>query len=361
MDNVNQKVSGLQPYQPGKSLEALFREYGIKDAIKLASNENPRGPSNEVKRVIKSGLSELSRYPDPSGFKLKRLIAETHDVSPAQITLGNGSNDVLELAGRVAISPGTNAIVDEHCFVVYPLAILGAQGEIRSVASVNWGHDLNGMAASIDAKTRAVFLANPNNPTGTWFSESDLREFLDSVPTEVWVILDEAYFEYSESVVGYPNGVSLIDDYPNLIVTRTFSKVYGLAGLRVGYGVSSHEFADLMNRVRQPFNVNSLALVAAEVALQDDKYLAESTRMNADGMQVLSQRLTSMSLRFIPSIGNFITIDFATSAFPIYENLLRSGVIVRPIGNYLMPNHLRVTVGQPHENERFLAALENCL
>lgn len=361
MLNVNQKIRTLQPYQPGKSLDVLFRELGIKDGVKLASNENPRGPSERVKNVIRGGLSELSRYPDAGGFSLKLLLAEKLNVAPEQITLGNGSNDVLELAARVAISPGTNAIVDEHCFVVYPLAIVGAQGLVRVVPSHDWGHDLDGMAQAIDEDTRAVFIANPNNPTGTLVGEEQLRGFLDAVPTNVWVVLDEAYYEYARGLPGYPDGTTLIDQYQNLVVTRTFSKVYGLAGLRVGYGISSVEFGELMNRVRQPFNVNSLALASAEVAIQDDEYVAASVRMNAEGMSRLCDRFEELGLAFIPSAGNFVSFDIGGDAMPVYDALLRLGVIVRPVANYLMPNHLRVTVGQPQENERFLQALEKSL
>ena len=359
--NVNQNVRNLQPYQPGTSLDILFREYGIDDGIKLASNENPRGPSEKVKEAIRGDLSELSRYPDSGGFDLKRLLAERLCVLPEQITLGNGSNDVLELAARVAISPGSNAIVDEHCFVVYPLAIIGAQGEVRKIPSHQWGHDLVSMAAAIDTDTRAVFIANPNNPTGTWVNSHDLRSFLNAVPRDIWVILDEAYFEYAQREETYPDGTTLITDFPNLVVTRTFSKVYGLAGLRVGYSVSSPEFADLMNRVRQPFNVNSLALASAEVAIQDEEYVVESVRMNIEGMDFLSSALLDLSLEFIPSMGNFITIDLGHDASPVYQALLQRGVIVRPIASYSMPKHLRVTVGQPLENQRFLQALESSL
>ena len=356
--NVNAPVATLRPYQPGKPLEELARERGILDAVKLGSNENPRGPGPSVHEALAAAMRDLSRYPDGSGFRLKNALAEQLDVQPEQITLGNGSNDVLDLAARVALSPGTRGVVDEHCFVVYPLAVTAAGGELVRVPSRDWGTDLDAFVAAIDADTRIVFIANPNNPAGTWVDRSRLLAFLERVPERVWVVLDEAYAEYVEQRE-YPDGIALLKRYPNLIVTRTFSKIHGLAALRIGYAVSSPAFADLMNRLRHPFNANSLALVAAEAALADAEFVATSRELNTAGMEQIERGLRTLGLEWIPSAGNFVTFHVGTGrdAAHIFEALLDDGVIVRPIANYAMPQHLRVTVGLPAENARFIEAL----
>ena len=360
--NVNAPVATLSAYVPGKPVEALARERGIVDAVKLASNENPRGPGPNVRRALRTAAEHLSRYPDGGGSRLKAALAEHLGVAPERITLGNGSNDVLELAARVAISPGTVGVMDAYCFVVYPLAVTAAGGVVRRVPSREWGHDLQALAAAIDENTRIVFLANPNNPTGTWVDETALAAFLAAVPRRVWVVLDEAYFEYV-TVPGFPDGVRLVEDHPNLVVTRTFSKIHGLAALRVGYAVSSPAFADLMNRVRQPFNVGSLGLAAAEAALGDADFLAESRCLNTEGMVAVERGLAALDLAWIPSIGNFVTfaVGAGRDAAAVYDALLDDGVIIRPVANYAMPGHLRATIGLEAENARFLAALERAL
>ena len=355
---VNTAIAALSPYQPGKPVEELARERGITDIVKLASNENPRGPGPGVRQALATGFDALSRYPDGNGFRLKAALAEHHRVSPDQITLGNGSNDVLDLAARVAISPGTCGVVDAHCFVVYPLAIASANGNVIRVPSLGWGHDLEALAAAVTEDTRIVYIANPNNPTGTWVDDTAIQSFLGAVPPTVWVVVDEAYAEYLAS---YPDAIRLIDAHPNLVVTRTFSKIYGLAGLRIGYSVSSTAFAELMNRVRQPFNANSLALAAAESALGDTAYVAESRRLNVEGLDQIERGLHALGLNWIPSLGNFITFEAGPRASAIYDAMLDEGVIVRPVANYGMPNHLRVTSGLGSENARFLAALERAL
>ena len=358
--NVNERIAGLSPYQPGKPVEELAREAGIENIVKLASNENPRGPGPAVRAAIERATAELSRYPDGSGHRLKHALAQRLNVSEAQITLGNGSNDVLELAARVALSPGNEGIVDAHCFVVYPLAIAGAHGQAVAAPSKDWGHDLDAMLKRVTAATRIVFIANPNNPTGTWTSRAALERFLDALPARVWVVLDEAYREYV-SEPAYPDGIALQASHPNLIVTRTFSKVHGLAGLRIGYSVSNPAFADLMNRIRQPFNASSLALAAAEAALADADFVASSKALNDAGMAQLEAGLKRLGVPYIPSLGNFITLHCQRAALPIYEALLQRGVIVRPVANYGMAEQLRVTIGLEAENERFLAALGEVL
>ena len=361
MKNVNQATLGIQPYQPGKPIEELARERGITNAIKLASNENPRGPSKRVLHAISHAGRELPRYPDGTAYRLKAVLSKRLGIEPGQITVGNGSNDVLELAGRVALSPNDKGIVDEHCFVVYPLTIQSSNAVLVSVPSIDWGHDLDGMAAAVDEHTRIVYLANPNNPTGTLFRETAFRRFMATVPKSVWVVLDEAYFEYAVDQDGYPDGVSLVREYENLIVTRTFSKAHGLAALRVGYSVSSVEFAELMNRIRQPFNANSVALAAAETSLESDDYVRESVRMNSEGMEFIQSGLTRLGLEYIPSAGNFLSFKVGKASGQVYEAMLNRGVVVRPIANYGMPEHLRVTIGTPSENDRFLTTLEAVL
>jgi len=356
LENINERVTGLTPYQPGKPIEEVTRELGVVDVVKLASNENPRGPGPRVRAAIEGTVRNLSRYPDGGGYRLKRVLSERLGVGTDHITLGNGSNDVLELAARVAISPGTLGVFDAHCFVVYPGAVVGAHGVPIATPSKHWGHDLDAMRECITASTRIVFIANPNNPTGTWIDHDSLVAFLEALPQTVWVVLDEAYCEYVART-DYPDGVRLQAAFPNLIVTRTFSKIHGLAGLRIGYSVSSPEFADLMNRIRQPFNASSVALAAAEAALADDAFVTTSKAINDDGMEQIVAGLEALSFDYIPSIGNFVSMDCGRDAAPVYNALLEKGVIVRPLANYDMPRHLRVSIGLAEENETFLAAL----
>ena len=357
-------ISELQPYQPGKPIEELSRELGLTDIVKLASNENPLGPSPRVLEALPAVMPDLARYPDGSAWRLKQKLSGRLGVDPARITVGNGSNDVLELLARVFLNETNESVVSQHSFVVYPLVTKAIGAGLRVVPARNYGLDLEATLNTISAKTRMVFIANPNNPTGTWVDETSLVSFLDQVREDVIVVLDEAYFDYVQ-VPDYPDGMKLIDRYPNLVVTRTFSKAYGLAALRMGYAVSHPDIADLMNRVRQPFNVNSMSLAAAEAALDDGEYLAESIRVNSEGLAFLASACEDMGLGYIPSVGNFLTIDVVGDAegdaMPIYEALLREGVIVRPIGVYEMPNHLRVSVGTPAENARFVDALKKVL
>jgi len=365
---VNERIGSLSPYKPGKPVDELTRELGITDIVKLASNENPRGPGAPVRQAIEDALTGLARYPDGNGFRIKQALAGRLGVAPERITLGNGSNDVLDLAATMALEPGAAGVIAEHAFVVYRIAITVCGGRLVEVPAKDYGADLDAMLAAVGDDTAIVFLANPNNPTGTWVNEDALTAFLDALPSQVWMVLDEAYFEYVDAP-GYPDGVRLLERYPNLIVTRTFSKIYGLAGLRVGYAVSSPEAADLLNRVREPFNVNSLALAGAEAALADDAYLLESRRLNHTGMAELTVGLDALGLERIPSAGNFVTFavpgtfgDRTTApADAIFQALLREGVIVRPVAEYGLPRHLRVTVGLAAENARFLEALRRVL
>jgi len=357
-------VQLLKPYQPGKPLAELEREYGIRHAVKLASNENPLGPSPAALNVIREQLQDLARYPDGNGFALKAALASKHGVETAQITLGNGSNDILELLARAFVTTDHEVIFSQHAFAVYPIVTQAVGGRAVVTAARDWGNDLNAMLTAISDRTRLIFIANPNNPTGTWLTRQQLEQFLLRVPSHVVVVLDEAYYEYaSDSAMGasdYPNGMQWLHTYPNLVVTRTFSKAYGLAGLRVGYSVSHAEIADLLNRVRQPFNVNSLALAAAEAALQDQAHLEKGLACNVTGMQQYTRAFTELGLEYIPSIANFISVKVGEAA-SIYEQLLHQGVIVRPVANYGMPEYLRITIGTAEENQRCINALQKVM
>ncbi len=353
-------VFGLEPYRPGKSIEELQRELGLEEVIKLASNENPLGPSQNVLNVIGS-IKDLSRYPDGNGFNLKKKLAEKHSVDIESITLGNGSNDILEMATRVFVTDQHEVIYSKHSFAVYPL-VTQAVGAKHVVTPANdWGHDLDAMLNSVNDRTRLMFIANPNNPTGTWVDKNNLRSLLEQIPGHVIVLVDEAYFEYASTEEQYPDCSSWINDFNNLIVTRTFSKAYGLAALRIGYSLSHPDIANLLNRVRQPFNNNSLALVAADVALQDLEHIKNSVKLNQLGMHQLTQAFCNMGLDYISSKGNFVCVNFKQPAIEIYENLLKAGIIVRPISDYGMPNHLRITIGLECENTKFIKGLEKIM
>ncbi len=355
-------VGSLQPYQPGKPVSELARELGLEEStiVKLASNENPLGPSQKVVEAIQQALPELTRYPDGSGYELKAALSAKLGVSSESITLGNGSNDVLDLIVRGWVNPGDEVIFSQHAFAVYPISTLAASGKPVAVPAVDYGHDLPAMAAAVTDKTRVVFVANPNNPTGTWLNSESLKEFLDQVPERVLVVIDEAYCEYiTES--DYPDALGWLADYSNLIVTRTFSKIYGLASLRVGYSVSSPAIANILNRVRHPFNVNSLALAAAEAALADEDYLFRSRKLNNEGLVYLTRELEALGLDVIPSLGNFLTFNTGLNGEAVFQALLKSGVIVRPVTGYGMPQHLRVSVGTMAENETFIKALPDAL
>jgi len=357
---ANPGVRNLSPYQAGKPIEEVERELGIKNIVKLASNENPLGLSAKVKTALQETLNGLARYPDANGFYLKSKLASKFGVNTNQITLGNGSNDVLELLARTFVDASHEVIFAQHAFVVYPLVTqaIGATGV--AVPAKDYGHDLPAMLKAITPKTRMIFIANPNNPTGTFLTTEALAEFIAQVPSNVLVVLDEAYYEYVDEAERAPS-VEWVAKYPNLIVSRTFSKAYGLAGLRAGYAISHPEVADLMNRIRQPFNMNSLSLRAAEVVLDDEAYLAESIRVNKQGMQQLVAFCEEHGLNYIPSHGNFLTIEVGPEAGEMYQKLLQAGVIVRPVAGYQLPNHLRVSIGLPSENQAFIDAMKTIL
>lgn len=357
---ANAGIQGLSPYQAGKPIEELQRELGLSRVVKLASNENPLGPSPLALAACDRALRDFTRYPDANGFELKQTLAAKFDLAPEQLTLGSGSNDVLDLIGRVFLRPGVSAVFSQYGFIVYPIAVQANGARAIVTPAKDWGHDLDAMAVAIEPDTRLVFIANPNNPTGTWLGHGALHTFLRRVPENVVVVLDEAYTEYVEHP-DHPDALALLREFPNLVVTRTFSKAYGLAGLRVGYSISQPVIADLLNRVRAPFNVTSLGLAAAVAALGDDDYLRRARELNHAGMAQLEQGLQRLGLGYIPSAGNFLAVEFGAESPTIYQKLLREGVIVRPVGVYAMPNHLRVSIGLPEENQFFLDAVAKVL
>jgi len=351
-------VRSIAPYQPGKPISELARELGLKEEtiVKLASNENPRGIGPRTRAAIERALGEVARYPDGNGHELKEALARRYGVDMAQIVLGNGSNDVLELVALAFLGPGRAAVFSQHCFAVYPLATQARGARSIVVPAKSFGHDLEAMAKAIDDETYVAWIANPNNPTGTFARHEEIEAFLKRVPERVLVVLDEAYNEYLPAELR-GDSVKLLKRHPNLVITRTFSKAYGLAGLRVGYALAHASVADVMNRVRQPFNVNSIALAAARAALDDMEFVARSYAENLQGLRHLEEGSRALGLDYIPSHGNFVTIKVG-KAGDIYKRLLRRGVIVRPVGGgYGLPEHLRVTIGTAEENERFLGAL----
>ncbi len=356
-------VQQLKPYIPGKPISELERELGINNIIKLASNENPLGPSPKAMAAIKNEMSELALYPDGNGFELKKVLAEKHQIPMECITLGNGSNDVLVLLAEAFLSPEHSAIYSQYSFAVYPIAIQAVGAGHQMIPATPWeaarplGCDLPAMQAAINAQTRMIFIANPNNPTGSFLNETELHDFIAAVPNDVIVVLDEAYLEYSPEDERV-DGSKWLQAFDNLVITRTFSKAYGLAGFRVGYCLSNPDIADVLNRIRQPFNVNSLALAAAGAALNDEAFLQKSMAVNGQGMAMLETACHQLNLRFVPSKGNFLLVDFGQDAMPIYQRMLELGVITRPVANYGLPDCLRITIGSETEMQPMVAVLE---
>ena len=359
-------VRRLAPYVPGKPPEQLERELGITGSIKLASNENPLGPGPHARAALAAALAGVGMYPDGSGHVLRARLAAKHKVSIGQVTLGNGSNDVLVLLAGTFLTPEHEAVYSQYAFAVYPIAVQ-ASGAKAIIAAANpadhrmpLGHDPAAILAAIGPRTRIVFLANPNNPTGTWLTGPELEELVRGIPPEVIVVLDEAYHEYSAGM-GVPDGTTLQLRFPNLVIARTFSKAYGLAGLRVGYTLSHPDIADLLNRVRQPFNVSVVGLAAAAAALDDGEHVEATLALNRRGLARLREGLAALGLAVLPSAANFLLCDLHRPAAPVSDALLRRGVIVRPVVNYGLPNHLRISTGTAEQNERVLAAMAAAL
>jgi histidinol-phosphate aminotransferase len=358
---VPEWIRGLTPYPPGLPIEELERELGIRDSIKLASNENPLGPSPKALAALRDALPLLHRYPDGSAFYLKRRLAEHCGVHPDEVLVGNGSNEIIELVVRTFLRPGDEAVMADQAFVIYRLVVQAAGGKPHAVPLHDFTHDLESIARAVTPETRLVFLANPNNPTGTIFHADDWEAFLDAMAgRELVVVADDAYADYVEDP-DYPDTMRARSDPRVPVITlRTFSKLYGLAGLRIGYAVAAAPLIEVMGQVRQPFNVNLLGQIGALAALDDHEHVAQTLAVNREGMAYLCESFDRMDLPWVPSAANFILVEVGRG-LEVYEGLLQRGVIVRPMDGYGFPDHLRVTVGLPAENRRFIGALEAVL
>lgn len=360
-------VQQLIPYQPGKPVEELERELGIADSIKLASNENPLGPSPLALNAIKNIISSINYYPDGGGFALSNKLAQKHQLDASNITLGNGSNDILELVTRAFLTPLHSAVFSEYSFAVYPIVVqaVGAKANVAKAypgdhETMPLGHDPVVILSQIDNSTRIVFIANPNNPTGTWLTPAALEDLFGKIADNIIIVLDLAYTEYMDEEFK-PSIKQWIEKFPNLVVTQTFSKVYALAGLRIGYSISNPEIADILNRVRQPFNTNMLAQAAAIASLDDVEHVNKSVEMNNAGKKLLQDAFAELGLKYLPTMGNFISVNVKQDGMVLYEKLLQQGVIVRPVANYAMPQYLRITIGTQQQNQRFVETLKQCL
>jgi histidinol-phosphate aminotransferase len=356
MINVSENIKSITPYVPGKPVEELERELGITGSIKLASNENPLGPSPKAVLAVKKAVAGLNRYPDGSGFYLSRALAQKYEVDISQIMLGNGSNELIELAVRTFVQPGDEVVSADPSFVVYKMVTQAAGGTNVVVPCKELRHDLDAMADRISPRTRVVFIANPNNPTGTMNTKAEMDRFMDRLPDHVLAAVDEAYFEYVTRA-DYPDSLDYLKTGKSILAFRTFSKIYGLAGLRIGYGITTPEIADLMNKVRQPFNTNALGQIGALAALSDRKHVEKSVAVNNEGKQFLYREFDRLGVSYIPSETNFIFFETRFDGKELYGKLLKKGVIIRPMGGM----RLRVTIGLPEENQRFVSELEAAL
>ena len=357
---ANEHILGIAPYEPGKPIDELERELGIHDAIKLASNENPLPPSGRVQRAILAAVNHLNRYPDGSGFYLRQALAKKHGVSPDQVVLGNGSNELIELLVRTFLRPGDEAVVPHPSFVVYPMIVQAAGGVRVMVMLKEHRLDLEAMARAITPMTKVVFVANPNNPTATIVTADEIEHFMARVPERTIVVFDEAYIEFALGP-DFPDTLNYVKQGRKVAVLRTFSKATSLAGLRVGYGVAEADAVALMNRIRQPFNVNSLAQAGALAALEDESHVLECVRMIEAGRHFLYDEFKTLGVQYVPSRANFILVDVGRSAADIYQKLLHEGVIVRPMTPFGMETALRITVGTPEENRKLVRALRTVL
>jgi histidinol-phosphate aminotransferase len=358
-------VRAIAPYQGGKPIAEVAREFGLDEAkiVKLASNENPLGMPESARQAMLKAMADIGRYPDSNGFDLKATITAKYNVPQDWITLGNGSNDILELSAHAFVQQGQAAMYSQYSFAVYPLATQAVGARAIVVPAKNFGHDLVAMAKAITPDTKLIFVANPNNPTGTFIPAADIEAFLKAVPPQVVVVLDEAYNEFLAPELQY-DSIAWVRQYPNLLVSRTLSKAYGLAGLRIGFAIAQPSITDLLNRVRQPFNVNSLAQAAAVAALNDAEFLKKSAQVNADGYRQLTQAFDAMKLEYVPSSGNFVLVKVGnedSAGARVNLALLKQGIIVRPVGNYGLPQWLRISIGLPQENAAFLDALKKIL
>ena len=357
--SVSAGISQIEPYKPGKPEEELMRELGLHTVIKLASNENSLGPSPLAMKAIQEAAQRTNRYPDGSGYYLRQALSKKWNVSPSRIMLGNGSTDLVEIIARTYLQPQLNSITAKQTFLMYRLATLSMNATCIEIANRDYAYDLAGMLEAINGNTRIIFIANPNNPTGMMINKSEMESFLGNLPSRVLVVLDEAYFEYVERD-DFPNGLEYLGQYSNLIVLRTFSKVYGLAGIRIGYAIASEDVIAQLNRIRSPFNTSVVAQAAGLAALEDVEHVERSRKANREEKRFLEERLAAMKIRVLPSVSNFLLLLIPNAAV-IYERLLGLGIIARHMGSFNLPDGLRVTIGRHEENEAFLQALERVL
>lgn len=357
---ANSTIRNVTPYQPGKPIEEVERELGITSAIKLASNENPLGASPAAIHAAQQAALKIYFYPDAGCYVIKKSLANFLNIDTTQLTMGNGSENILELIIKSYLTSHDSAVISQYAFLTIPLLINSYGAELITSPARSFGHDIHKMIAAIKKNTRIVFIVNPNNPTGTYTNEKELLFLLNSIPKNILIVIDEAYYEYINQD-DYPNTVALLNHYPNLIITRTFSKAYGLAGLRLGYAISSPDIADILNRARLPFNVNNIVICSAQAALLDQEHIQKSIALIHQGMLHLEEEFKSLKIDYIPSLGNFITLNTKQDARNVYQNLLYQGVIVRPLHAYDMPTYLRVTIGTHEQNEKLLQALKTVL
>ena len=359
LDKINPGIDLIHPYEPGKSVTDVLEQYDLDKIIKLSSNENSRGPSPKVLDVTQS-YNSWHIYPDGDGRRLKSTISDLEEIEQDRIVLGNGSNEILELVGQTFLSPKSESIFSAHAFAVYKLVSQVRGCKYHEIPTKDWGHDLDKFLNHINEKTRVIFIANPNNPTGTYLSHNQIERFLDKVPSNIVVVIDLAYFEYVITD-DYIKPHEITENFSNVIITKSFSKIYGLSSLRIGYGFGSRELIEILNRVRQPFNVNGLAQESAVAAIHDVQYTKESIKLNTDGRDYIYQSLKGMKIDFIPSEGNFVCMETKKGGSNIFNSLLKEGVIVRSLDLYAMPRHIRITIGSEEENKFFIEKLHKVI
>ncbi len=353
---IRENILEIDPYPPGKPIKEVERELGIGEVVKMASNENPLGTSPRAVKAMEQALQEVNLYPDGNGYYLKKSLASHLRVKEENLILGNGSDEIIRMITETFLHEGEEAIMGEPAFLIYRLAVKIMKGQSRLVALKDFTHDLMAMARMINERTKLIFIANPNNPTGTMVTAKEVNSFMEKVPQEVLVVFDEAYYEYIERD-DFPQTLDYLKERRNVIILRTFSKIYGLAGLRIGYGIGPEELIQGMNRVRQPFNTNTLAQVAAQAALGDEKHLEKSRKANREGKDFLYEELEKLKISYVPSQANFILINVRREGKVISRQLMQAGIIVRPMEMYNLPHFIRVTVGTKEQNQRFIKAL----
>jgi len=356
---IRKDVLNITPYIPGKPIEETKRQLGLKEVIKLASNENPIGSSSKAVKAIRKGLSDINRYPDGTGFYLKRKIARHLSLAPANIVLGNGSDELIDVIIKTFVEQDENVVTSDITFLEYEIISRVNGRQIITAPLKYFKYDLEGIKKKIDKKTKLIFIANPNNPTGTYVTKYELDDFMRDLPDNIVVVLDEAYDTFID-VDDFPNSLDYLEK-KNIIVLKTFSKAYGLAGLRIGYAIAREEFSTFMERARQPFNVNSLAQVAAIAALDDKEFLAKTKKAVLEGKNYLYQALSGLGVAYVPSVANFILVDVGRDCLAVFKDMLKYGVIVRDMRQYDLKNFIRVTIGTKKENERFIKVLKKVL